>query len=51
MTHTSEEIPNGRIKLIHTFGTVAKIKFDVSAPGRCKHLSAPPKCRRMMFDC
>ena len=34
MTHTSDEIPNGRVKLIHPFGTVAKIKFDITSPGQ-----------------
>ena len=35
MTHTSDDFPEGRVKLIHPYGSVAKVKFQITSPGRC----------------
>jgi hypothetical protein len=32
MTYTSDEMPAGRLKLIHTYGGVVKVRLDIKKP-------------------
>ncbi len=38
LLHTSDELPEGRTKLIHPFGSVAKVYFNVSSDRCALHL-------------
>ncbi len=39
-THTADEMPESRIKLIHRYGAAAAVEFRVTAPGRYSGLFA-----------
>ena len=48
MTHASDVMPQGRLKLIHTHGSVAKISFETRKPYR-QALSGPARQGAFVF--